>query len=68
VIGDCGPNADFTAVRLDVAQEASALQRARCMPGSYDGPVYSPQCSAGTCALMMRTDTCCGCRPDAGHD
>ncbi len=66
VIGDCGPNADFAAVRSDSSTEARALQQARC-GGASDGPVYRAVCRAGQCELEMRTDTCCGCPPsDAG--
>lgn len=66
VIGDCGPNADFRAVRADSANEARALQVARCGQ-TFDGPVYRAVCTSGQCSLQMRTDTCCGCVPeDAG--
>lgn len=62
VIGDCGPNADFTAVRADSEAEARSLQLARCS-GVHDGPIYDAVCVENVCALEMRTDTCCGCAP-----
>jgi hypothetical protein len=66
VIGDCGPNADFTSVRVDAAGQARTLQQARCA-SAYDGPVYNPVCVQNVCSLQMRTDTCCGCLAvDAG--
>lgn len=69
VIGDCGPNADFTAVRGDFAEQAYELMKARC-DTAWDGPMFDPVCNAGTCGLEEKTDECCGCVPDldAGQD
>lgn len=70
VIGDCGPHADFAAIRADAAIEGRKLQLARC--GSvYHGPTYEAYCNAGTCALWERPpSTQYGCPPlwdeDAG--
>lgn len=60
VIGDCSPNADFRAVRKEVADEAYKLMQARC-GGAADGPVYDAECSAGTCELTESSEPCCGC-------
>lgn len=70
VVGDCGPNADFTAVRADVADEAYLLMERRCNGGGWDGPTYDPICRTGKCDLVPQTWTCCGCPAihDAGHD
>lgn len=66
VIGDCGPNADFTAIRADAAEQGYALMSARCA-GAYDGPVYFARCTDGMCALELNDATCCGCDDgDAG--
>jgi hypothetical protein len=70
VIGDCGPNADFAAIRADAAIEGRELQNARC-GGAYDGPTYDAYCNAGTCALREQPpSTEYGCPPlwdeDAG--
>jgi len=62
IIGDCGPHAEFVAVRADVAGEAYTLMEATCS-GAFDGPVYDPVCVEGTCQREQRTDTCCGCPP-----
>lgn len=64
VIGDCGPNADFRAVRVDDIEEALRLMHDRC-GGAYDGPRYFAGCEAGTCALRPNPNGCCGCPPRA---
>lgn len=68
VVGDCGPNADFTPVRSDVADEAYLKMQDRCTT-AWDGPTYDPVCRAGVCALQS-TGSCCGCPSidDAGRD
>jgi hypothetical protein len=66
VIGDCGPNADFTAVRVDAAAQASLLMNARCAT-AFDGPVYDAVCADGVCGLVEVAGECCGC-PPAGVD
>lgn len=58
VIGNCGPNADFTAVRSDAAEEASKLQAATCLE-SWDGPLYEAVCEQEKCGLKM-LNTYCG--------
>jgi hypothetical protein len=65
VVGDCGPNADFTAVAANAAKEAYELAKARCS-GTFDGPIFDPRCTKNKCTLEERTDTCCGCPDDAG--
>jgi len=65
VVGNCGPNADFDAVRAEVQEEAMERKVMLC-ERTHDGPVFEPVCRAKTCELKMRTDTCCGCPPDAG--
>jgi hypothetical protein len=66
VVGDCGPNADFEAVRAENAEMAYSLQVARC-ERTWDGPMFNAACSGGRCTLVQRTDTCCGCAPrDSG--
>ena len=65
VVGDCGPNADFSAVATSAAHEAYELAKARC-PGTFDGPVFDARCIAQRCELEQRTDTCCGCPPGVG--
>jgi hypothetical protein len=65
VVGDCGPNADFAAVRAESAAMAYTLQVARCA-GTWDGPLFDARCSAGECTLVERTDACCGCAPSDG--
>lgn len=65
VVGDCGPNADFSAVAASAADEAYRLANARC-PGTFDGPVFDARCIASKCELEQRTDTCCGCPPGVG--
>jgi hypothetical protein len=67
VVGDCDSNADFRAVRAAAADEARELAEARCETAS-DGDVFGPRCTEGLCTLERRTDTCCGCPPDAGPD
>lgn len=67
-IGDCGPNADFAAVRLDAAEVASGLQQARCA-STYDGLTYGAVCVENKCVLDDVPDGCCGCAPsDSGPD
>ena len=70
VIGDCGPDADFTSVRADAADEAYRLMRDRC-DGAFDGPVYIPRCIFGQCGEEedRRPGRCCGCflDQDAGR-
>ena len=66
VVGDCGPHADFDAVRADAQREAMQRKVALCEK-TFDGPVFEPVCRANKCELKMRTDTCCGCPPDAGN-
>lgn len=61
IIGDCGPNSDFRAVRASAADEAYRLAQERCSE-SWDGPVYTTRCVAGQCTLeMLPEDMCCGC-------
>lgn len=68
VIGDCGPNADFRAIRADAAEEGYALMQDRC-GGTYDGPGYVAICNAGTCELEGSPELCCGCADwDGGGD
>ncbi len=70
VIGDCGPNADFEAIRADAEEEGYELMQATCHQ-SYDGPTYDAVCKAGKCELQDEPNGCCGCpyRPgDAGID
>jgi len=69
IIGDCDPNADFTAVRADVSDEAYRLMQARCR-GPSDGPLYDAVCSAGKCTEVQRSGAECGTPklPDAGRD
>jgi hypothetical protein len=65
VIGDCSPNADFTSVRADAADEAYRLMSERCSSVS-DGPVYIPRCISGQCGEEENTQPgrCCGCLLD----
>jgi hypothetical protein len=73
-IGDCGPNADIRAIRSDVAAQAYEMMKARCTPGTFDGPLYEARCSSGRCELVELQGVCCGCNPqpdasvDAGDD
>jgi len=68
VIGDCGPNADFRAIRVDASAQGLELMRARC-EGAYDGPLFDAVCVNRACALQLRMGECCGCPPnDAGPD
>jgi hypothetical protein len=68
VIGDCGPNADFRAIRVDASAHGLELMRARC-EGTYDGPLFDAVCVNRACALQLRMGECCGCPPnDAGPD
>ena len=68
VIGDCGPNADFRAVRADIADEAYRLMNERCT-GNWDGPGYVARCEAQKCTLEESHALCCGCELwDAGED
>lgn len=66
MVGDCGPHADFDAVRADARDEAMRRKVGLC-EGAFDGPIFEPVCRSNKCALKMRTDTCCGCPPDAGN-
>jgi hypothetical protein len=59
-VGDCGPNADFTAVRADAAKEAYSLMSQRCS-GTFDGPIYGAICADGVCAIGEEEVDCCGC-------
>ena len=65
VIGDCGPNADFRAIRRDASAQGLELMRARC-DGAYDGPLFDAVCVDHACGLQMRIHVCCGCPPDDG--
>jgi hypothetical protein len=69
VIGDCGPNADFRAVRTDVAEQAYEMMQARCTT-AWDGPIFVARCESGMCVLEEDPSGCCGCPPteDAGVD
>jgi hypothetical protein len=68
VIGDCGPNADFRAIRVDASAQGLELMKARCH-GPYDGPLFDAVCINFACGLQRRTGACCGCPPnDAGPD
>ena len=62
IIGDCGPNADFTAI--NVAAEGYALMGARC-DATFDGPTFAARCEGGVGALGPENG-CCGCPSDAG--
>lgn len=64
IIGDCGPNADFTAINVAAAAEGYALMEARC-DGTFDGPTFAARCEGGVCALGPENG-CCGCPSDAG--
>jgi len=58
IIGDCGPNADFTAIRGDAADEGRRLMSMRCF-GAYDGPLFTAGCESGMC-VTVPTGTYCG--------
>ena len=64
IIGDCGPNADFTAINVAAAAEGYALMEARC-DATFDGPTFAARCEGGVCALGPENG-CCGCPSDAG--
>lgn len=68
IIGDCGPNADFTAVTLSAASEGVRLMQARCAT-AWDGTFFRAVCNAGTCTAVELDAGCCGCQPpeDAGN-
>jgi len=69
IIGDCGPNADFTAIRWEAASEGMRLMAARC-EGAWDGPFFRAVCNAGSCTAVEVdiSEGCCGCQlpEDAG--
>lgn len=69
IIGDCGPNADFTAIRKDASERGTELMELRCSE-IYDGVVHGAGCVAGRCTLTDEEIGCCGCSiegpPDAG--
>lgn len=67
IIGDCGPNADFTAVRADSTDEAFRLMQLRCM-GSFDGPTYVAACESGVCTRVADGSFCGMPAPDSGVD
>jgi hypothetical protein len=64
IIGDCSPNADFRAIRVDAAATGYALMVQRCASTS-DGPTYAAICQDGECVLGAENG-CCGCPGDAG--
>jgi hypothetical protein len=64
IIGDCGPNADFTPITVGAAHEGRELMNARCS-WVWDGETYRAVCAAGTCTAVE--DGCCYCQ-DAGSD
>lgn len=57
IIGDCGPNADFTAIRRDAADEGYRLMAMRCL-GTYDGPTYRAVCEGGVCTAERDSSYC----------
>ena len=57
VIGDCGPHANFAAVRAEHAEEATTLHSALCGE-AYDGPTYDAVCQDGKCQLSQQTGYC----------
>lgn len=69
IVGDCGPNADFTAISVGAEAEGMRLMTARC-GGAYDGVVPSAVCNAGVCAENYDEPWgCCGCQePDDAGD
>ena len=60
VVGDCGPHAEFDAVRADAAEEAMRRKVKLC-EDSYDGPVFKALCRAGKCEMSTIRQGCCGC-------
>jgi hypothetical protein len=68
IIGDCGSNPDFTAIRRDSAEEGRRLMQARCYGGS-DGPLYSAACEEGQCVARTNGSYCgMAALPDAAAD
>ena len=59
IIGDCGPNADVRAVRIDEAEEAYRLMRERDV-GVYDGLTYTAVCREGLCGTEQDGYACGG--------
>ncbi|RLB57468.1 MAG: hypothetical protein DRJ42_00025 [Deltaproteobacteria bacterium] len=68
IIGDCGPNADFTAIRREAAEEGRRLMSMRCY-GTFDGPTYSAGCEGGACVTVPTGMYCGMAAPiDSGMD
>jgi len=59
IIGDCGPNADFRAVRADAAEEAYRLMWMREV-GTWDGPEYEAVCGGDNLCTIERSMYYCG--------
>ena len=61
IIGDCGPNADFTAVSSEAAEQGMRLMTARC-DGPVDGQIPRAVCRAGVCEETWEKPwLCCNC-------
>ena len=65
VVGDCGPHANFSPVRIDAAEEAYELKQQVC-DWAHDGIVPNAVCVDRTCVLGEGELGCCGCPPE--HD
>lgn len=59
IVGDCGPNADFRAVRVDAAEDAYSLMGMRGV-GTWDGPEYVAVCGTDNRCAAERSGYFCG--------
>jgi hypothetical protein len=63
VVGDCGPHANFSPVRVDASEEAYELKQEVC-DWTFDGVVPNAVCRDRTCVLGEGMLGCCGCPPE----